>query len=444
MRAKAVMLAVQETLPAEYRGEVGKLDVRGLAKLLHRVAVRDPDKYADISHKISTLGRDASYWQGETLGLDDFEDPIDTPAYLTEMDTEVKTATQGLKDQDKIRETREAIWGKWAARLEGDAMKAGMQKGNAVAYSVASGARGKPLQLRAMLSTPALFEDYRGRIVPLFARRSYAQGVSPGEFLAGTFGARTSVTSTKVGTAKGGYLGKLMAQVAAPLVVTEQDCGTTNGIDLSTDDDDLRNRFLARDQSGLQAGGLLDRKSMAQLVNGKDKTVLVRSPMTCAAGHGVCQMCQGLDEKGHLHPIGRPVGVRSAQALAEPLTQMALSARHGSLTVKETKLAPQGLKGVRQLLEIPKAFRHESILSPMAGVVTAVERAPQGGHYITVEKKKLYAAPELTVQVAKGDRVVPGDALTDGVPNPAKVVNYKGIGPGRAYFVDALHGVHCP
>lgn len=325
MRFKAVDLAVRAHLPEPLRNEVGTLDASGLGKLFHKVALHDPERYSEILHKITSLGRNAAWIQGETLKLSDFEDPLPTQEYLKQMDAEVDAATKGVKDPAEAQRITEQIWGRWAAKMEREAMQTGLERGNAVAMSVASGARGKPLQLRAMLTTPALFEDYRGRMVPIFARRSYAQGVSPGEFLAGTFGARTSVTSTKVGTAKGGYLGKLLAQIASPVVVTQEDCGTRNGLDMSVEDMDLKNRFLARGASGLSDGDLVTRKNLAQLLNGKKRTVLVRSPMTCEAKEGICAKCAGADPRGRTFPIGEAVGVTAANALSEPATQMALN-----------------------------------------------------------------------------------------------------------------------
>jgi hypothetical protein len=121
---------------------------------------------------------------------------------------------------------------------------------------------------------------------------------------------------------------------------------------------------------------------------------------------------------------------------------MALSSKHAVLTIKARKLEPQGLKGVRQLLEIPHAFKHEAVLAPAAGVVTKIEKAPQGGHYIYFGAQKLYADPELTVHASPGQHVEAGDALTDGVPHPGKIVAAKGIGAGRSYFVNALHRVY--
>ena len=329
MRVKAIHYAVNSALPEELRDYQNPLDAKSIGRLMHQVAVSHPDKYSDILKHIGDLGREAAYWQGETMGLDDLRDVIDTPKYLQEMDAEVAAATKGIQDPSAKREAKEAIWHKYASKLERETMKAALAKGNAIGDSVASGARGKPLQARAMLSTPALFEDSQGRTIPLFARSSYSKGVTPGAWLAGTYGARKSVVSTKVSTAKGGFFAKLLSQVAAPLIVTEKDCGTVNGIDLPKDAPDLRNRFLATPVGGLDSGALLDRKGLAQIRNKiKGDKVIVRSAMTCQSERGVCAKCIGADARGQLHPVGYAAGITAANALGEP------ACLHGSTLVR--------------------------------------------------------------------------------------------------------------
>lgn len=437
MRVKAVTLAVDSMMPPDMRGQVGTLDAKGLGRLFHKLALNHPDKYREILHRVTNLGRNAAYWEGETLTLDDFEDTIDTRAILKEMDAEVAAETKGIQDPEAARQKRELIWGKYAARMEREAMQAGMKKGNSVAYMVASGARGKPLQLRAMLSTPALFEDWRGRQVPLFARSSYAQGVSPGTFLAGTYGARTSVTSTKVGTAKGGYLGKLLAQVADPVLVTEEDCGTTNGIDLPKDDDDLKHRVLARSVGGVSAGSVLDRKALAGVLNAKGDKVLVRSAITCEARNGVCAKCAGADPKGQLFKIGTAVGTTAANALSEPATQLALNSKHtsGAATQKKTY---SGLDWLTRFVQVPDDFPDRAPLAERDGVAK-VEAAPQGGWYVNVDGKSHYVPAHLELKVKDGQPVEKGDVLSDGVVRPNDVVRLEGLGQGRRYWAERLH-----
>ncbi len=324
MRTRAVQLLVNEALPPELRNYERPLDARDVGDLMHKVALSSPGAYASILKRIGDIGRNAAYWQGESMGLDDLEDIIDVKPMIKEMHAEVAAATRGMQDPKEKRKTRETIWLKWSTKIERAAMEAGKLKRNSVADSVVSGARGKPLQLRAMLATPGVFENNTGGIVPVFAERSYSRGVSPAEWLAGTFGARSSVVSTKRATARGGFWGKMLVQVAAPLVVTAEDCGTSNGIDLDPDDSSLRNRFLAQGIGKLPGGVQIDRKVLAEIRN-NHKPVIVRSAMTCEAKKGVCAKCLGAMPNGSLAPKGYAAGVTAAQALSEPVTQGGLN-----------------------------------------------------------------------------------------------------------------------
>jgi hypothetical protein len=326
MRTKAINMLVDEALPEDMRDPQRQLDAKSVGRLLHMVATFHPEQYADVTKNIGDVGRDAAYWRGSTIGLDDLEDPIDTQRALREMDKQEGALKKTLaNDPEGFAAAREALWHRTAATLERDSMGAALSKNNSIGLAVASGARGKPLQLRSMLSTPAVFADSRGRTIPIFARRSYSQGVSPAEFLAGTHGARASVIATKRSTAKGGFLGKVLIQNAGNLMVTEDDCGTHNGIDIDASDPTLKLRFLAQDAAGLKSGDLLDRKAVARIADRHKGTLLVRSPITCEAEHGICAKCLGADPRGHLRPVGFAAGVTAAQSIGEPLAQGALN-----------------------------------------------------------------------------------------------------------------------
>lgn len=326
MRTKAINLLVDHALPEDMRDPTRQLDAKSVGRMLHMVASFHPEKYADITKNIGDIGRHAAYWRGATIGLDDLEDPIDTQHALREMDKQENALRKKLtNDPEGFKEAREALWHRTAATIERESMGAALRKNNSIGLAVASGARGKPLQLRSMLSTPAVFADSRGRTIPIFARRSYSQGVSPAEFLAGTHGARTSVIATKRATAKGGFLSKVLVQNAGNLVVTEEDCGTHNGIDVDATDPTIKLRFLAQDAAGLKSGDLLDRKATARLADRHKGTLLVRSALTCESPRGVCAKCIGADPRGKLRPIGFAAGVTAGQAIGEPITQGALN-----------------------------------------------------------------------------------------------------------------------
>jgi len=437
MRVKAIQYLINQHLPEGMRDYQRPLDSKGIDRTMHQVAVDHPDQYATILKKLGDVGRNAAYWQGETMGLDDLDDVIDTRAYLRDMDQEVAKKTRDIKDSGEKRRAREQVWHKYANLLERDTMSSALKKGNAIGESVASGARGKPLQARAMLSTPAIFEDASGKMVPIFSRNSYSGGVTPGAWLAGTYGARSSVTSTKVSTAKGGFLSKMLAQVAASQVVTEKDCGTTNGIDLPVHDASLKNRFLAGPAGGLDSGSLIDRKGLAQIRNKyKGDTLLVRSPLTCQSPKGVCAKCLGADPRGHLQPIGYAAGITASQGVGEPLTQSALSAKHVSGAATD-KAVYSGLDWVQRFVQVPDSFPDRAPVAEQDGTVT-VKAAPQGGHYVQVGDHEHYVPAHLPLIVKSGQQVEAGTPLSDGIVRPDDVVRLRGVGEGRRYYSDRL------
>ena len=188
------------------------------------------------------------------------------------------------------------------------------------AMSVLSGARGKSAQLKAMINTPGTFSDYAGRVIPIFSRQSFAEGIPSDVFLASSYGTRSSTVSTKVSTAKGGDWAKQMAQAAADMVVREDDCGTGNGIFLPIDDSSLKGRVLSKAVGDVKAGTLITRDVLAKLRKSGVKEVETRSTTTCGTHNGVCSKCVGrFYNGGKWSKIGDHVGVATSTATAEPV-----------------------------------------------------------------------------------------------------------------------------
>ena len=191
-------------LPEDCRDPGMKFDAAGLEHVLADVARRHPDKFAEVASKLADVGRSASYTQGTTYRLQDFKSPVDVAAHLAPMKAELEAARNGAVDDADYARQRDSIWLKYQDSLEKNLMARGRADGNSIVRSVASGARGKPAQVRAMLATPGLYQDSQGRTVPLFVGRSFSQGLRPAEMLAGSYGARASVVSSKRATALGG------------------------------------------------------------------------------------------------------------------------------------------------------------------------------------------------------------------------------------------------
>lgn len=115
------------------------------------------------------------------------------------------------------------------------------------------------------------------------------------------------------------------------------------------------------------------------------------------------------------------------------------SSKHAAGVVGATRGASvSGFDAVNQLVQIPKTFRNAAAIARLDGAVTRIAPAPHGGHYVWLGEEQHYVFPESDVSVNVGDVVSAGDALSSGVPNPADIVRYKGIGEGRRYFVQQL------
>lgn len=420
---------INQVLPDGYK-VTGPVTNKSLHDHVVGLARDNPELYVRTVTGLKQRGDEIATREGVSVGLADLR-----PMYA-ERDAIVKPAIAALAKAHTAAAREKIIID--AQKLMTDHTK--VHPGS-MTHMALSGARGNPQQLMKIIATPlATIHPKEGLVARVFDR-SYSEGLTPAQYWLAGPEVRANEVAARISVSEPGEMAKILVANMISTVVSQPDCGTDAGVRVSTHDTHVYDRYSQRD-GGLAKNTLITPRIAQELSKRGVDTLLVRSPMTCAAPHGVCQRCQGLSEKGHDHAIGMTVGVRAAQALAEPLTQMALSSRHGTLSVKATTKFPTGLKGVRQFLEIPKVFRHEAVLSPVAGVVERVETAPQGGHYIHVGGQRHYAEPELVVTVKPGAHVEAGDAMTDGVPHPAKVVEHKGLGAGRAYFVDAVHKVY--
>lgn len=430
---KAVQLLIDSLLPPDLRDPSRSYDAKGISRLMTEVATRYPERYGEIAKKISDTGRRAAYRQGETLSLSDMRPVVDRDAILQAMDAEVAAAQRKAKTPMEFYRRRAEIWQRVSDMLDQQTQDAALKAGNNLAYSVVSGARGKGAQLKAMLSTPGLYSDYKGDTVPIFIRHSFGEGLRPAEYLAGAFGSRLSVISTKSSTARGGDLLKQMTQAAARQIVTSRDCGAQNGIDLEPNDPSLRGRVLIHAVGKLPAGTLLDRDAVRYIATTAKQPVLVRSALTCQAKEGICAACAGATSKGVLPSIGDAVGITAASAIGEPITQAALNAKHtaGQSAGKKTY---SGFDVLEQLVQMPEIFPDRAAVSEVEGKVESIRPAPQGGNLVTISGQSHYVPPGFDVTVKEGESVEPGDPLSEGIVNPADITRLRGLGEGRRYY----------
>lgn len=419
---------INQTLPAGYRVS-GAITKKALQKSMNTLAHKDPHTYASSVVKLKRVGDELATLEGLTIGLDDI-----TPDYIErgKILRPLQRKFQDAKTDDKRRDIAEQA-------QEEFLKETGKHKGS-LANQVFSGARGSPSDYSNIVSGVGYGRDTHGRVEPWLIERSYAEGMRPSDYWVTTGQSMMDTIKTYTEVSVPGELAKKLVANMSDLVITEDDCGTHNGILMDPTSPDVVDRFLARDAGPYRRNMLITPIVQPKLARLKGQ-ILVRSPMTCEAGDGVCQKCQGLDEKGNIQQIGTNVGVRAAQAMSEPLTQFALNAKHGR-TLKADKTQVHGVQGFRQIIESPQQFINKATLAEVDGKVTKIEKAPQGGHFVYVGDQQHYVTPIMGVIVNKGQTVEHGDALSEGIPKPDELVRHKGIGVGRLYMVNSLKNIY--
>jgi DNA-directed RNA polymerase subunit beta' len=421
---------LNQHLPPEYQlhGTVGKKE---LQQRMNELARKDPQTYTLVITALKREGDKIATMEGLSVGLDDI-----APDYAKRnslMKPFVTAFDKAKSDDQRRRITEEA---------QDKVLSLTKTHPGTMTQQVMSGARGKPVQYMKIIGSPTAARDPYGYTEPWLIRKSYSEGLSPADYwVAGNEAILDTIKST-VSVSEPGELSKILMSNMADALVTEMDCGTSNGIFLTVTDSNVVDRYLARGAGGFAANTLVTSNVQTALRKKKVDKVLVRSPMTCESADGVCQRCQGLDEKGNAHELGVNVGVRAASAMAEPLAQFALDAKHGVRTAKGDRSRLQGVAGFRQIIESPKMFVNKATLSEVDGEVTKVEKAPQGGHYVHVGSQQHYVSPGFGVVVEKGQTVEHGDRLSEGVPKPDEVVRHKGLAAGRQYMVDTLRELY--
>jgi DNA-directed RNA polymerase subunit beta' len=217
---------------------------------------------------------------------------------------------------------------------------------NSIFMMADSGARGSAAQIRQLAGMRGLMAKPDGSIIETPITANFREGLNVLQYFISTHGARKGLADTALKTANSGYLTRRLVDVAQDLVVTETDCGTTDGLAMAplVEGGDvvegLGERVLGRVNAAdilqpgteevlIASGTLLDEGLVRLLEQQGVDQISVRSPITCKTRYGVCSNCYGRDlARGRLINIGEAVGVIAAQSIGEPGTQLTMRTFH--------------------------------------------------------------------------------------------------------------------
>ena len=217
---------------------------------------------------------------------------------------------------------------------------------NSVYMMADSGARGSAAQIRQLAGMRGLMAKPDGSIIETPITANFREGLNVLQYFISTHGARKGLADTALKTANSGYLTRRLVDVAQDLVITNDDCGTFEGVKMTPliEGGDvvepLRERVLGRvvaedvikpgtDEVLVERNTLLDEALVDMLEQNSVDQMMVRSVITCDNDFGVCAKCYGRDlARGHMVGSGESVGVIAAQSIGEPGTQLTMRTFH--------------------------------------------------------------------------------------------------------------------
>ncbi|MDO8485978.1 MAG: DNA-directed RNA polymerase subunit beta' [Candidatus Limnocylindrales bacterium] len=404
------------------------------------------EETAHLVDGIKSVGFEFATRGGMTIGLFDIEIPADKPERLKAADDAVaaidRQFQRGLITEDERYEQVVGVWQETSASMSDEMMRS-LDPTGPVTMMTASGARGNKGNIGQLGAMRGLMADPSGRIIDVPVRSNFREGMTVLEYFISTHGARKGLADTALRTADSGYLTRRLVDVAQDVITREEDCGTEEGSwIIRSESSDEKSAFQRRLVGRLAAAPLPDPR--VKVKKGEEPTlladrnelimedaaqridlagideVLVRSPLTCEARHGVCRACYGRNlATGEMVGSGEAVGIIAAQSIGEPGTQLTMRTFHTGGVAAGVDITA-GLPRVEELFEarIPKG---KAEISHIDGTVEIVRGdGPTKVKVISTEVYDTSLALPLGAEMlaAPGDLVEQGQVLarteTDG------------------------------
>ncbi|MEN9420207.1 MAG: hypothetical protein RI988_3828, partial [Pseudomonadota bacterium] len=326
---------------------------------------------------------------------------------------------------------------------------------NSIYMMADSGARGSAAQIRQLAGMRGLMAKPDGSIIETPITANFREGLNVLQYFISTHGARKGLADTALKTANSGYLTRRLVDVTQDLVVTEDDCGTQNGIAIRAlveggeVIESLRDRILGRvaavevlhpetQDAILEPGQMIDEDVLDVLEAAGVDEVKVRTPLTCDTRYGLCARCYGRDlGRGGLVNVGEAVGVIAAQSIGEPGTQLTMRTFHIGGAASRAAVASSvdaksdGLVGFNATMRYVTNGKGELVVIARSGEVIILDT-----HGRERERHKVpYGA---TLKVKADQAIKAGTKLAEWDPLTRPIITEFA---GRAKFENVEEGV---
>ena len=428
--------------------------------------------------KIKDLGFHYATRAGMSICIDNMHIPSRKEDLIGKAQHEVneieKQYSEGLITNGERYNKVIDIWAHVTEQVANEMMKelgaggdpAKIESFNPIFMMADSGARGSSQQIRQLGGMRGLMAKPSGEIIETPITANFREGLTVLQYFISTHGARKGLADTALKTANSGYLTRRLVDIAQDVIVTEEDCGTTDGILVSALleggeiiqplEERLLGRLAGEDIRDPVTGEIIvsfneeiDEEQAKAVVEAGVDRVKIRSVLTCQSARGVCRLCYGRDlSRGRLVEKGEPVGVIAAQSIGEPGTQ---------LTMRTFHIGGTASKVVEQTVLEAKHAGHLKYMSLDAKKNADVHNAGiavrnKEGEWVVMnrnakiaivddsgrEREKYPVVYGAKIKVKDGDRVDVGQKLVEWDPYSLTILTETG---GKVAYGDILEGV---
>ncbi|RLB39400.1 MAG: DNA-directed RNA polymerase subunit beta' [Deltaproteobacteria bacterium] len=422
------------------------------------------DRLKDLGYKYATLS-------GISIAMKDMVIPKKKDEILERAEREVKKIEQQyvsglITDGEKYNKVVD-IWAQATEDIASEMMKEmavevvqgpGKKKVkvdsfNPIYMMSDSGARGSKDQMRQLAGMRGLMAKPSGEIIETPITSNFREGLTVLQYFISTHGARKGLADTALKTANSGYLTRRLVDVSQDVVVTEEDCGTMDGIwvDALVEGGEIIQRVSERvlgrvaiqdiidpvtGEILVKANEEIDEEKVAKIESAGIERVKIRSVLTCQSRRGVCRRCYGRDlAHGRLVNIGEAVGIIAAQSIGEPGTQLTMRTFHiggtASKRVEQSTIQPRNSGTVKFVnLKTVENAEGDLVVMNRNGELAIVGK---GGREIE-RYPVIYGA---VLKVRDGDKIKTDQVLAEWDPFTIPIMTEVG---GTVKFGDIIEG----
>ena len=442
---------------------VGK---KQLGKIIDKcIKVHGVPKTSEVLDAVKAQGYKYSTKSAITVAVCDATIPPQKKEIISEAEKKIDLVTDQFKNgllSDSERYN--AVLKTWekATNDVTDALQKGLDRYNPIFMMADSGARGSMSQIRQLAGMRGLIANTSGKTIEIPIRANYREGLNILEYFISSRGARKGLADTALRTADSGYLTRRLVDVSQDVIIREEDCGATDGLEvfdikegkesIESLHERLIGRYLVEDFVDPETGAVLVSKDKMMDDNDADiivghgvERIKVRSILNCRARHGVCKKCYGANlANGQPVTVGEAVGIIAAQSIGEPGTQLTMRTFHTG-GVASAEDITQGLPRVEELFEGRKP-KHLAIISEIGGRVT-FEDIKKNRHVVVTDQEsgesKSYLIPfGSRIIVNEGDVIEKGTRITEGSVNPHDVLAISGTHAVQDYLIEEVQRVY--